>query len=104
MPIISTLRQIPEHAGISTNGVEIFQLYLEQKASSLPLKLDPVSQKLNSDYTAELRRLPIEADAVVYFSLINWRGYLPDRDELSEITGLRKIYDQPDGAIWVRAQ
>ena len=104
MPIISTLRQMPEQMRISTNSVEIFQLYLKQKAVSLPWRFDPPSQKFNSDYAAELQRLPLETDAVVYFSIIDWRDYLPNRDKLSEIKDLRKIYDQPDGAIWVRAQ
>jgi 4-amino-4-deoxy-L-arabinose transferase-like glycosyltransferase len=104
MPITSTLRQMPEQMRISTNGMEIFQLYLKQKAVPLPYRFDPARQQFNSDYTAELQRLPIETDAVVYFSLITWRGYFPDRGELSGIKGLRKIYDQPDGAIWVRAQ
>lgn len=102
MPIITRLKQLPEHLRISTNGPEYFLLYLKRGASFLPKRLDPNSQKFNPNYIAELQQLPVKADAIVYFSEITWRYYLPERNELAQVEGFEQVYDQTDGAILIR--
>ncbi|HVE14744.1 MAG TPA: hypothetical protein VNI01_15215 [Elusimicrobiota bacterium] len=101
-PIMEVLRGLPSDLRVRTNGSELFQLYLKQTPRDLPIRLDPVTQRLNERFDEEMRGMSRDADAIVLFSFITWRYYNPSRSELSGLPGFRTAYDRPDGVIWLR--
>lgn len=101
-PIMSTLKGMPPTWKVATNGPEFFELYLRPRAQLLPKKSNPVNRQLNADYTKDVRQMAQTSNAIVYFTTMRNRYYLPSANELNHIPGFHLVYAQPDGTIWVK--
>jgi len=102
MQIIGAVRKLPSKWNVVTNGPEIFSLYLPQDSTMLPRKVHPGTKLDNQHYTAQMESMLKTADALVYFTRMKYRYYLPDSSELNGQAGFHLVYSQTDGAIWVR--
>ncbi len=102
MQIIQTVRKLPSKWEVFTNSPEVFSLYLPQGSTMFPRKKHPGTQLDNEQYTAQMEEMRKTADALVFFTGMNYRYYLPGASELNVQPGFRLVYSQTDGAIWVR--
>ena len=102
MQIIGAVRKLPSKWNVFTNGPEFFSLYLPQGSTMFPRKVHPGTKLDNEHYTAQMERMRKTADALVSFTRMNYRYYLPDVSELNGQEGFHLVYSQTDGSIWVR--
>lgn len=102
MQIIGAVRKLPSRWYVFTNGPELFSLYLSQSSNMFPRKVHPGTQLNNEHYTAQMEGMRRTADALVYFTTMKYRYYLPDASELNGQEAFHLVYSQIDGAIWVR--
>lgn len=99
-PIVQRLRTMNSDFRVATNTPEIFSLYLPQKASMLPYKLEPTSRKTNAFYAEEVSSLATTQHLIAIIGEVNFRSYLTSRDEIEELEKFEKIYAGVDGIIW----
>lgn len=102
MQIIRTVRKLPSKWKVFTNSPELFSLYLPQGSTMFPRKMHPGTQLDNEQYTAQMEVMRRTADALVFFTGMNYRYYLPDASELNGQAGFHLVYSQADGAILIR--
>jgi 4-amino-4-deoxy-L-arabinose transferase-like glycosyltransferase len=100
--IMSTLKGMPPTWKVATNGPEFFELYLRPRAQLLPKKSNPVNRQPNADYTKDVQQMAQTSNAIVYFTAMRNRYYLPSANELNRVPGFHLVYAQPDGTIWVK--
>lgn len=102
MQIIDAVTKLPPKCKVFTNGPELFSLYLSQSSTMFPQKVHPGTQLNNEHYTAQMEEMRRIAEALVYFTGMKYRYYLPDILDLNGHDGFHLVYSQTDGAIWVR--
>lgn len=102
MQNIDAVRKLPSKWNVFTNGPEFFSLYLPQGCNMFPRKVHPATQVNNEHYSAQIEKMRKTADALVYFTGMKYRYYLPDPCELNGQRGFHLVYSQTDGAIWAR--
>lgn len=102
MEIMKALRGLPPSWKIRTNTPEFFRLYLDQSGTMLPRKFNAATQRANPKFADEVQTMLKNSDALVYFSSVSFRTYLPSPQEIHELPEFRLVYAKPDGLIWVQ--
>jgi len=105
--ILRYLSDISEGIKIYSNGPDIIYFWTEKKAVLLPVKINPATLRENPEYYDRIARLVqecIKGNAiVVYFYLVNWRWYLPDKEEIDSLSKVTYALRFEDGVIYGNA-
>jgi Dolichyl-phosphate-mannose-protein mannosyltransferase len=95
---------LPEHRTIYSNGIDAIQFVTRREALRVPAKVDPVNGKVNADFERDInvmRNELMQNQAVlVYLDKINWRWYLPSKDELENVYKLPVMLRLDDGVFY----
>jgi len=89
---------------IYSNGVDVIAFLTGKDALRLPAKIDPVSWQVNQDFDRQMEAMKIEVAqqraVIVYFDRIQWRYYLPSREELEQSYKLPVMQQLGDGVVF----
>ena len=101
---VKFLKALPAVIPISSNAADACYLFTNREVSRLPAKYDPTSARVNADFPAQMEALRNELNnnraVVIYFDRINWRWYLPTRNELEETYKLPVVTRFADGVVY----
>lgn len=101
---IQYVRRLPASWQFATNGPEVFQLYLTQRAMMLPRFGNPNTREINPDFGNQFDRMAARVDAIVWFDWMGFRYYLPGPDLVNDQEGFVLVYLEEDAAVWVRRE
>jgi 4-amino-4-deoxy-L-arabinose transferase-like glycosyltransferase len=100
---LARVRTLPHSQTIFSDEPEAILFLLDRRASSIPVRDDPIADRPHSRYADELRRLRARiargAGVVVLFDGER-REYLPDDEELLARAGLVRLRRAVDGALY----
>jgi len=101
-PIIEALGQLPNDWTCATNGGEILALHTRLRSMGLPQLRNPMTKHVNLRVDQQIDALATRADAIVHFSMMAQRDYLPSVARLDRAPGFTAVYAGKDGVVWVR--
>jgi hypothetical protein len=101
---IGYLKRANERRIIYSNGVDAVAFLTRQDAVRLPAKIDPVSWQVNRDFERQMAVLTSDVmqnhAVIVLFDKVDWRYYLPRREELEDTYNLPVMLRLQDGIVY----
>ena len=101
---VKFLKALPSQTVISSNAADACYLFTKREVLRLPAKYDSTSARDNMDFGAQMEALRDDLNnnhaLVIYFDRINWRWYLPSRNELEERHRLPVVARFADGVVY----
>jgi len=101
---IAAVKAFPESVDIYTNGHDVIPFLTGRKATMLPATYSGGTAQASREYRERLRAVcEAVADsgaAIVYFDAIDWRDYLPTREDLEVRCPLPVLARFKDGIIY----
>lgn len=101
---VEFLKALPPNIVISSNAADACYVFTKRDVLRLPAKYDPTNGRYNADFDAQMTTLRDELNnkraVVIYFDKINWRWYLPNRNELEESYQLPVATRLADGIVY----
>ena len=98
------LKALPSYISVYSNAADACYWFTNREVSRLPAKYDQTSARVNTDFDAQMEALRNELNKnhalVIYFDRINWRWYLPSRNELEETYKLPVVTRFADGVVY----
>ena len=91
-------------ATIYTNAPELIQLYVGKPAILLPQLVDPNTRQENEKFVEEISAVLTEVDngdaAIVHYSAVTWRTYVPDPEFFAAQFGISPVLASSEGAMF----
>ncbi len=101
---VKFLKALPPHTVISSNAADACYIFINREVLRLPAKFDSTRGRDNIDFSAQMEALRDDLNnnqaIVIYFDRINWRWYLPTRDELEDSYKLPVATRFADGVVY----
>jgi hypothetical protein len=101
---VKFLKTLPSQTVISSNAADACYLFTKREVLRLPARYDPTSARDNTDFGAQMEALRDDLNnnraVVIYFDRVNWRWYLPSRNELEETYKLPVATRLADGVVY----
>lgn len=101
---IKYVKALPETKIIYSNGVDAIQFLTGREALRIPAKIDPGSRRPNANFDREIEAMENDIMAnravVIYLDRIDWRWYLPSKEELEQVYKLPLLTRFFDGVIY----
>jgi uncharacterized membrane protein YhaH (DUF805 family) len=83
---IAFVRSLPSSVALSSNAPDAIRLLTSRDSAFLPMTVAPVLGGKNQGFEREMRALRADLDAgrsiAMSFDRIDWRGYMPSKEEL----------------------
>ena len=101
---VKFLKALPPQTVISSNAADACYLFINREVLRLPAKYDSTNGRDNKDFSAQMEALRDNLNnnhaVVIYFDRINWRWYLPTRNELEDSYKLPVVTRFVDGVVY----
>ena len=101
---VKFLKALPPQTVIYSNAADACYVVTKREVLRLPAKFDSTSGRDNADFGTQMTALRDELNnnhaLVIYFDRINWRWYLPSRNELEESYKLPVTTRLADGVAY----
>ena len=101
---VKFLKALPPQTIISSNAADACYLFINREVLRLPAKYDSTNGRDNNDFSAQMEALRDDLNnnhaVVIYFDRINWRWYLPTRNELEDSYKLPVVTRFADGVVY----
>ena len=101
---VKFLKALPSETVVYSNAADACYIFTKREVLRLPAKYDSTSGRDNADFDAQMTALQDGLNnnhaLVVYFDRINWRWYLPSREELEESYKLPVATRLADGIVY----
>lgn len=102
-PTLALLAGYPAQQIIYTNSPEVFDLFTDRVARSMPKKYESANQRPNESYETELMTLKEQVQkegAIIVFFVHVMRNTLPSAEEIRDQLGLQILEQTADGVIY----
>jgi hypothetical protein len=101
---VKFLKALPPQTVIYSNAADGCYVSTKREVLRLPAKFDSTLGRDNSDFDAQMKALRDGLNnnhaLVIYFDRVNWRWYLPSRNELEETYQLPVVMRFADGVVY----
>jgi hypothetical protein len=102
---VRALRSLPPRVLIYSNAPEAVYLLAGRRAETVPVRVDPLTDRPLARYRAALERersrLRKRPGVVAFFEDVH-RRYLPSEEEVARRLGVRVVVQAADGAVYAR--
>jgi len=101
---IAYVGSLPKGLIVYSNGPDVISFLTGKEAVSIPHRVDYITNYPNSDFERELwamkNKLIQNGALIVYFDSIDWRWYLPTKEELEDVHGIPLNLRLKDGTVY----
>ena len=101
---IAFINSLPENVKIFSNGPDVISFLADRNSASIPNQVSPVTKAPNGLYNQQMdamcKLVEDKGAFLVYFNEINWRGYLPNKNEIASICKLPIYKSLGDGIVY----
>ncbi|MEM7393317.1 MAG: glycosyltransferase family 39 protein [Verrucomicrobiota bacterium] len=103
-PLMALVRKLPEDHTIASNAPDAITMLARRRAGSVPIKFKPNSAMEVDGYEEILREwhqsMPAKKGLIVWFDRVDWRFYLPSKDEVAASPLITARTNVSDGTIF----
>ena len=97
-------KNLPQGTTIFTNATDALNILADKHAKDIPKLIDPATRKRNKNFESEIVKMVQEIETndgvLIYFNMVNWRGYLPTNQDIARKLPVKTIYQGHDGTIY----
>ena len=101
---VQFVRTFASSKTVYSNGADAFYFFNRREALLIPTRFDLMAGHANAEFDRQMKAMRDEVTqnhaVIVYFDRIDWRWYLPGKQELEEIYKLPVLRRFDDGVIY----